>query len=148
MDANNKLYYHATPKRNLKSIGRLGLLSGKRVLELGVGELTIRWQDGAPYIHVCDNIDDCAHWIQWVGEFSKYGCSWYIIRFDQSAAGVEARLDPKSHTGLILETDCIPPEHLAYRFGEDYLPGQGEEIAGMKVWTTMNSCGTLCSKPR
>jgi hypothetical protein len=134
------MFYHATPRQNLESIGRLGLLRGKRVLELGVGELTTGWQSGASYIHVCDNIDDCARWIHHGDiQFSRFGYSWYIIRFDQSAAGVEARPDPKSHTGLILETDCIAPHHLAYRFGEDYEAGQGEEVGGMKVWTLMNS---------
>jgi hypothetical protein len=104
------MFYHATPRRNLESIGRLGLLSGKRVLELGVGELTTGWQSGASYIHVCDNIDDCARWIHHGDiEFSRFGYSWYIIRFDQSAAGVEARRDPKAARASSLKRTVSRP---------------------------------------
>ncbi len=132
------MYYHATPGRNLEAIARHGLLSGSRALELGAGELTTGRKDGAPYIHVTDHIEKCVRWFRQVSGFAERAPNWYIVRFDPSGLGVEVRPDPRSSTGLILKTDCIPVDRLSYRFGEDYEPGQGEEIAGVNVWSAMS----------
>ncbi len=111
----------------------------RRLLELGLGDLTTGREDGARYIHVCEEIEQCAHWIQAVREFSQHGLSWYIVRFRRSATGVETFPDPKSDTGLVLGKDCIPPGRLEYRYGEDCYPGQGEEIAGVPIWKPMRA---------
>jgi hypothetical protein len=138
-------YYHATPKRNLESIGRHGLLSGRRVLELNVGKLTTGQADGAIYIHVSDTIDKCVKWFREIVittatgiHFSDYGYLWHIIRIDPSDCGVDVIRDPQSKTGLALKTDCISPNYLNYRFGEDYQPDEPDEICGVKVWKTFN----------
>jgi len=138
-------YYHATPKRNLESIGRHGLLSGRRVLELNVGKLTTGQADGAIYIHVSDTIDKCVKWFREIVintatgiNFSDCGYLWHIIRFDPSDLGVDVIRDPQSKTGLALKTDCISPKYLSYRFGEDYQPDEPDEICGVKVWKTFD----------
>ena len=63
-----------------------------------------------------------------------FGDWWAIIRLQASAVGIKPNQDPKSQTGLIFELDRIPPEVLTYRFGENYVDGQGDEVNGISIW--------------
>src|SRR5262245_31024988 len=111
-------HYRVTPRRNLPSIARHSHLGGSRALVMGHGSLTTGCSNGAAFIHVSENIDHCAGWVQCVPEYSQCSSDWsYMIRFDPQGPRMRARRDPASHTGVILQTDCIPPSSSWCHFG-------------------------------
>jgi hypothetical protein len=129
-------YYHVTPFRNLQSIGQHGLLNGKHLQELSLGEQTTGWESGEQFIHVTNDLAKAVRWFREVFLMADVPFQgwWAIIRFEASAVAIPPRQDPKSETGLIFGLDRIPPEALSYRFGSDYEDGQGDEVNGVSIW--------------